>query len=407
MNNYSNFVPRKSTGTNQFKITMNNYLRLGALALGTFALGMAEFSMMGILSEASNAMDISISRGGDFISFYSLGVAVGAPMLLFLRNYRLARVLSWLCVMILIGNALSAAAQSYGMLVAARFISGLPHGAYFGTAAIVAARIVPPGKGAEAVAIMVAGMSVATVAGVPLSTLMSELVSWRLTFVISAAVAALGAVCIRLCVPRVQLAPVKNISGQFAFLRHAAPWMIFAATFLGQGSIYCWYSYVEPCMRQIAGFTPGQMTWVMMVAGMGFVVGGLASGRLSDRFSPSKVTCLVAAFTIVLLPSIYLFAADKAVSVVLMFLATACLFGIGGPLQYLIIKFAKGGEMLGGAGIQVAFNTSNACSAAIGGAVIHAGYSLAAPALVGIPLAVAATGVLWGFHHKYRDQERA
>ncbi len=377
------------------------YKGLLSLALGTFALGMAEFSMMGILSDVAREMDISISRAGDFISAYAIGVAVGSSFLLLLRKASLTRVLVWLSVVIIAGNIMASVAANYTTLLAGRFISGLPHGAYFGTAAIVASRISPSGKGAEAVAIMVAGMSVANVIGVPVATLMSALVSWRIAFVAAAFMGLLAAISIGRLVPDVYLENPGTLKSQFGFLRSAAPWLIFAATFLGQGSIYCWYSYVEPVMTTITGFSYDSMTFVMMLAGSGLVAGGLLAGRLADRYRPSVVTGCITAATIVVLPLIYLCAPYKIPSLILLFIATASLFGIGGPLQFLIIRYSKGGEMLGGAGIQIAFNTSNALAAALGGAVINAGFGLASPALAGIPLAIAATAVLIVFTRRY------
>ena len=366
------------------------------MALGTFALGMAEFSMMGVLSDVADAMSVSISRAGDFISAYALGVACGAPALLFLRKYSLRNVLILLAVIIMAGNAFAALSWSYGSLVAARFLSGLPHGAYFGAGAIAAARVVPRGRGASAVAMMVAGMSVSTVVGVPFNTYMAGVVSWRVAFGAASAVGLLAAVALAAWMPDVRPSGAAgSVRSQFAFLRTAAPWLIFAGVFLGQASVYCWYSYVEPIMTTLTGFSASAMTWVMVAAGLGMVVGGLVAGRLADRYSAALVAALCAAAMIVVLPAIYFTTAWKIPSVVLTFIATAGLFGIGGPLQYLITRYARGGEMLGGAGIQIAFNVSNAVAAALGGAVIHAGFSLAAPALVGVPLAVAAAVVLF------------
>lgn len=371
------------------------------MAFGTFALGIAEFSMMGILTDVAQSMSISIPTAGNLISAYAAGVSVGAPALLLLRRYPLKHTLLLLATLIFIGNCFAALAPGYHTLLAARFISGLPHGAFFGTGAIVATRLVPEGRGAEAIALMVGGMTVANVVGVPGATFISNVMSWRVAFALVALWGAIAFIGIRCWVPDVAPLPDRGFKGQFAFLKSGAPWLIFAGTFFGQGSVYCWYSYVEPIMTQVTGFPTDAMTMIMVIAGLGMVTGGLVGGRLADKFHPAVVSGTLAASMLIVLPLIYLCSGMKVVSVVLMFIATASLFGLGGPLQYLIVRYSKGGEMLGGAGIQIAFNVSNALAAALGGMAIRAGWGLTSPALVGMPLALAGALALWRLHRRY------
>lgn len=376
-----------------------------ALAMGTFALGIAEFSMMGILNDVASSLDVSVPRAGHFISAYALGVSLGALFLLFLRRYPLKAILVGLAAMITVGNLCAALAPGYYTLLGARFLAGLPHGCYFGVGAIVAPKLVGPGRGATAVAVMVTGMTVANLIGVPAATAVSNLLSWRWTFAIVAIVGAFTLLAIRAWLPRLApLPPVANFKSQFGFLRHGAPWLILGGTFLGQGSVYTWFSYVNPVMTDVAGFSTDAMTWVMVVCGCGMVVGNLVSGRLTDRYAGGLVSGVIAIALVVVMPAIYFCAANKAASLVLAFVACAGLFGIGGPLQYMIVRFAKGGEMIGGAAIQMAFNVSNAVSAMIGGAAIHAGLGLASPALVGVPMAVIAAVLLLTLHRRYRAQ---
>ena len=157
-------------------------------------------------------------------------------------------------------------------------------------------------------------------------------------------------------------------------------------------------------MTKVTGFTGSDMTWVMMLAGIGMVTGNAIAGKLADRFGVARVCGTLAASMLAVMPMLYLFADEKPASLVLMFLATGALFGIGGPLQYLIVRFAKGGEMLGGAGIQIAFNVSNAVSAALGGIAIHHGFGLASPALVGVPFAAVGAAALFILRGKYKTQ---
>ncbi len=375
-----------------------------ALALGTFAMGIAEFAIMGILTDVASAMDVSISRAGDFISAYAAGVAVGAPSLLLLSKYRIRSVLIFLGCVIAFGNLLCAVSQDYYTLLISRFISGLPHGAYFGTAAIAASRLVPEGRGAQAVAVMIAGMSVSNVIGVPTTTLLTNLVSWRLTFVIATIFGIMTAFSVRYFVPQIPASAPHSMKSEFRFLRHLAPWLIYAGIFIGQLSAYCWMSYMEPMLTEVTGFTTGNMTWVMIIAGSGMVTGGLVAGKLADKYKPAFVSGMATIILTFLMPLIYLCAPFKVPSILFMFIAAACLFAIGGPMQYLIVKFAPGGEMLGGAGIQIAFNVSNAMAAALGGFAIHAGWGIASPALVGIPFAIIASVIFMTLHHRYGSQ---
>lgn len=374
---------------------------LTALAVGTFALGIAEFAMMGILGDVARSMNVSIVSAGHFISAYSAGVAIGAPALIFLRKLPLRRLMLLLAALIALGNAAAAIAPDYWSLLGARFVSGLPHGAFFGAGAIVCSRLSAPGYGARAVALMVGGMTVANLVGVPGATFVSNLVSWRLAFAIVSLFGMLAFAGIRMWIPVMPSLPDTGLKGQFRFLRSAAPWLIYAGVFFGQAGVYCYFSYVEPIMTEVACFSSSAMTMVMVLAGAGMVAGNIAAGRLADRYNPMLVTGCIAALTALLMPAVYVCAPYKLPSLALMVVATGCLFGLGGPLQYLIVKFSKGGEMLGGAGIQIAFNVSNAMSAVIGGIVIQHGCGLASPALAGTPFAIIGATALFVLYRRY------
>lgn len=366
-----------------------------SLAFGTFALGIAEFGMMGILSDIAADLHISIAKAGHLISAYSAGVAVGAPFLLILRKLPLRRLMLLLAAVIALGNALVALSPNYGSMLAARFIAGLPHGAFFGAGAIVCSRLADPGKGASAVAVLIGGMTIANLVGVPSFTFVCHVLSWRLPFGLVALFGAFTFAAIKWWVPVLAPLPDTGLKGQFGFLSKPAPWLIYAGVFFGQASIYCWLSYIEPIMTKVAGFSDAAMTGIMVLVGAGMVFGNLCAGKLSDRHSPALVTAVIATLIVVLMPMVYLFAADRIPSLLFAFIAPGLLFGLGGPLQYLIVRHAKGGEMLGGAGIQIAFNVSNAFAAALGGAVIKHGFGLAAPALAGIPCAVVGATALY------------
>lgn len=366
-----------------------------SLAFGTFALGMSEFGMMGILSDIASDLDISVVKAGYLISAYSIGVAIGAPSLLLLRKQPLRRLMLLLAAVIALGNAMVALSPSFGFLLAARFVSGLPHGAFFGAGAIVCSKLADPGKGASAVAVLIGGMTVANLIGVPAFTFVCHMLSWRLPFGIVSLIGLATFIAIRCWVPVLPSLPDTGLKGQFRFLSKPAPWLIYAGVFFGQASVYCWMSYIAPIMTKVTGFSDASMTFIMILVGAGMVFGNFYAGKLADKYSPSIVSATMAAIMIVLMPMIYLCASYKMPSLIFAFVASGLLFGLGGPLQYLIVRYAKGGEMLGGAGIQISFNVSNAVAAAMGGAVIDMGYGLASPALAGVPCAVVGAVALY------------
>ena len=372
-----------------------------ALAFGTLGLGIAEFVMMGILPDVAHDMQVSIAEAAHLISAYALGVCVGAPLLVLARKFPLKYILLVLVGLIMLGNCCAAAAPDYWLLMGARFISGLPHGAYFGVGSIVAEKLADKGKGTEAVAIMVAGMTIANLFGVPLGTFLSTAVSWRVTFLLVGVWGMVILYCIWRWVPQVEGLPDMGFKGQFRFLKSPAPWLLISATMLGNGGVFCWYSYISPLLTHVSGFEVQKISGLMVLAGIGMVAGNLVSGRLSDRFSPGKVAASVQSLTFMLLILIFFFASISWLSVVLMCLCTASLFALSSPQQILLLRFSRGGELLGAASAQVAFNLGNAIGAYAGGLPLEAGMSYRYTALVGAPFALVGFVLLLIFYRKY------
>lgn len=370
-----------------------------ALSFGTLGLGIAEFVMMGILPDVAQALNISITKAGHFISAYALGVCVGAPTLILARKFPLKKILLTLVGFIMLGNLCAALSPNYHFMLLGRFLSGLPHGAYFGVASIIAEKLAAKGRGSEAVAIMVAGMTVANLFGVPLGTALSTTISWRATFLL---VTGWGIVIFYLIwrwVPQVESLPDTGLKGQFHFLKSPAPWLILLATALGNGGIFCWYSYITPLLTHIAHFKPDSITGLMVLAGLGMVIGNLVGGRLADRFTPGKVAATTQGMVCIILLLIFYFSHLSWLTIVLMCLCTAGLFAISSPQQVSIIRYSKGGEMLGAGSVQIAFNLGNAIGAYIGGLAVHQGYQY--PALFGIPLVLCGFVCQTIFFKKY------
>lgn len=374
-----------------------------ALAFGTLGLGIAEFVMMGILPDVAHDFGISISQAGHFISAYALGVCVGAPMLILARKHPLKRILLILVTLIMIGNIGAALAPNYWILLLARFISGLPHGAYFGVGSIVAEKLADKGKGSEAVSIMVAGMTIANLFGVPLGTSLSASISWRVTFLLVGCWGMIILYYIWRWIPQVESLPDTGLKGQFRFLKSPAPWLLIGATMLGNGGVFCWYSYINPLLTHVSGFHPQSITLLMVLAGFGMVVGNLVSGRLSDKYKPGRVAATVQACICLTLLLIFFLSSISWLSVVLMCLCTAGLFALSSPQQVLLIRYSKGGEMLGAASVQVAFNLGNAIGAYSGGVALQSGLGYQYPALIGVPFAFAGFVLLTLFHKKYEN----
>ena len=209
-----------------------------------------------------------------------------------------------------------------------RFISGLPHGAYFGVASIVASKLADKGKSLEAVSIMIAGMTVANLFGIPLGTSLSHLISWRSTFLFVGLWGIIVFYYIWRWVPMVEGLQDVGFKGQFRFLRTPAPWLILGATALGNGGVFCWYSYISPLLTNVSGFSESSMTALMVLAGFGMVVGNLISGRISDRYTPGRVLMIAQGCICLILLAIFFLSPNPWLSVSLMFLCTAGLFAV-------------------------------------------------------------------------------
>ena len=175
---------------------------------------------------------------------------------------------------------------------------------------------------------MIGGMTVANLAGVPLATMLCNLISWRMLFAGVSLFGLLAYIFIRIWMPRLEALPDTGVKGQFRFLRSLAPWLIYAGVFFGQASVYCWLSYIDPFMTEVTGISASSMTWVMMLVGAGMVFGNAMAGKLADKYRTSVVTGALAASMIIVLPALYFCASMKVPTLILTFLATAGLFGI-------------------------------------------------------------------------------
>ena len=247
---------------------------------------------------------------------------------------------------------------------------------------------------------MIAGMTVANLFGVPLGTSLSHTLSWRATFLLVGAWGLITLYYIWRWVPQVEGLKDTGFKGQFRFLKKPAPWLILGATALGNGGVFCWYSYITPLLTEVSSFSAESITALMVLAGFGMVAGNLVSGRMSDRYTPGKVGTVVQGMICVILLLIFLLSPHPWCSAILMTLCTAGLFAVSSPEQVLMIRVAPGGEMLVGACVQMAFNLGNAIGAYIGGLALSGGYRY--PALAGVPFALMGFILFLVFYKKFQ-----
>lgn len=374
-----------------------------ALAFGTLGLGTSEFGMMSILSTAAEGLNVSIPEAGHFISAYALGVCFGALALVFLsRGKSLKTLLIALMAVMCLGNFMAVIAPNYNFMILARFISGLPHGGFFGVGSIVAKKLAAKGKQVEAVTVMISGMTVANLLGIPMATYITHIVSWHMLFALVAVWGMITIYAIYRWVPPLAPAATTGFKAQFAFLKKPLPWLLLATIMLGNGGLFCWYSYINPIMIDVAGFKFYAMAGIMMVAGLGMVLGNYTSGRLSSRISPTRLTAIMI-FLMFAASLLMMFAAPHPyAALALMFIGVFGLFGVSGPEQFLIIDVAEGGEILGASSAQVAFNLGNALGAYFGGIPIFLGLSPEFSAAPGVILTALGLVTIYYFHRQYR-----
>lgn len=345
-----------------------------SLALGTFGLGMAEFGIMGVLTELAHNVGISIPAAGHMISYYALGVVVGAPIIaLFSSRYSLKHILLFLVALCVIGNAMFTLSSSYLMLAIGRLVSG---------------------------------MTVANLLGIPLGTYLSQEFSWRYTFLLIAVFNIAVMASVYFWVPDIRDEAKGKLREQFHFLRSPAPWLIFAATMFGNAGVFAWFSYVKPYMMFISGFSETAMTFIMMLVGLGMVLGNMLSGRISGRYSPLRIAAVTDFIIVLALLMLFFCGGMKTTSLIFAFICCAGLFALSAPLQILLLQNAKGGELLGAAGGQIAFNLGSAVGAYCGGMMLTLGLAYNYVALPAALLSFAAMSSLL-LYGRYKRQQAA
>ncbi|MQT12968.1 MFS transporter [Segnochrobactrum spirostomi] len=372
-------------------------LALYALTAGAFGIGVTEFVIMGLLLEVSASVSVSIADAGLLISGYALGVVVGAPLLTVLTA-RLPRkaVLLGLMAIFTIGNAACALAPSYGLLMAARVLTALAHGTFFGVGSVVATGLVPEARKASAIAVMFTGLTVANIVGVPFGTWLGQHFGWRATFWAVAAIGVVAFAIIAALVPRSEAAPEEaDWKADLQAIGRKPVLLGLAMTVLGYAGVFAVFTYIAPMLTRISGFSEAAVSPILLVFGGGLVVGNLVGGRLADRNLGRAVYATLASLAAVLALMAAGFA-SPILAVVLTGLLGAAGFATVAPLQMWVLARAEGaGKNLASSFNIAAFNLGNAIGAWAGGVAIAHGLGLARlPALAALfPVAAIAVAV--------------
>ncbi|MCX4667638.1 MFS transporter [Streptomyces sp. NBC_01381] len=369
-------------------------LALLALAVGAFGIGTTEFVMMGLLPNVADDLDISIPTAGHLVSAYALGVVSGAPLLAAVTaRMPRRRVLIGLMVLFVAGNVLSAAAPDYHWLMAARFLSGLPHGAFFGVGAVVATGLVAPERKARSVSLMFLGLTVANIVGVPVGTAMGQQLGWRATFLAVSAIGLAAIAALALLVPADHGHGERGgLRGELRALGSVPVWLALGTTVAGFGALFSAYSYVTPMLTDAAGYAESSVTLLLALFGVGATAGNLLGGRLADHSLRGTLFGGLASLVVVLALFPLLMGAAWSAALAVMLLGMAA-FTTGSPLQLMVMEKASAAPSLASSANQAAFNLANAGGAWIGGLALAAGFGVTSPAVTGAALAVLGLGV--------------
>ncbi|MDB5286298.1 MAG: hypothetical protein JWR05_1247 [Mucilaginibacter sp.] len=368
-------------------------LSLVSLTIGGLSIGMTEFLMMGVLPDISRTLNITIPEAGHLISIYALGVVIGAPLMVGLAGkYPPKKVLMGLMLMVFVFNGLFSIAPNYGLLLTARLLAGLPHGAFFGMGAVVASRLADPGREARSVSVMFAGLTIANIIGVPLGTYIGHNLSWRLSFGVIALFALLAIVCIKLWMPVLKPSGSTAFKDSLKIFGKTDLWLVIGISAIGTGGFFAWISYIAPVIINVTGFSGNMVTVIMVIIGLGMAAGNFVGGRLADRFSPLITTGVLLLSMIVILLGFVALAQYKLPAIIVTFLTGAVGFAVIAPMQILIMQVAKGAEMLASSVLQATSNFGNALGAYLGGLPIAAGFGFTSPEYVGCMLAFVGFG---------------
>jgi MFS transporter, DHA1 family, inner membrane transport protein len=362
-----------------------------ALATGGFAIGVTEFAIMGLQREIVLDLGVSYGQGGMLVSAYALGVVVGAPILALMGAKRERKTYAlFLLVLFIVAHVLSFIAPNFETLLVGRFLSGLPHGAYFATAALMSAQMVGPAKRGRAIAVVLSGLAIANVSGVPAVTWTGQQFGWRWMFLIVALLAGLTMLAVAILAPR-QAAPAgATVRGELRALANQRLWVGVGLAIIGFSGMFAIYTYLSHVAVEVTGFSDSALPWVVLIFGAGMVIGTFTGGAATDKSVLGTV--LVAMILVAVFMGLFaMFAHIPWLMLVLLFCVGVSAANLGPAMQTHLIDTAPKAPQLAASFHHSAFNAANALGAIVGGVTIDVGLGLRAPAYAGS--IAAAVGV--------------
>lgn len=388
-------------------------LALLALAMGGFGIGSTEFVAMGLLPQLAADLlpdvyavssEQANSQAGLLISAYALGVVVGAPTIAAAAaRWPRKRLLLILLAAFTIGTVASALLPTFPLVLAARFVAALPHGAYFGIASLVAADLMGPGKRGKGVAFVLSGLTIANVVGVPAITWVGQNAGWRSAYLVVAAIFAATVVAVWLLVPLQQGNPAATMRNELKAFGRLQVWMTLAIGAIGFGGLFAMYSYITPLSTEVTGVPLGAVPWILVVVGLGMTVGNLVGGWAADKNVRLALIVLFCG-VLVSLTGLALTATSIVGLLVFAFLAAGCSAGASPAIQTRLMDVARDSQTIAAALNHSALNIGNSVGAALGGVTIAAGLGYVSPIWVGVVLTVA--GILLAFASLAIDRAR-
>lgn len=374
-------------------------LAIVALSIGGFAVGVTEFAIMGLQLEAVADLGITIPQAGMLISAYAVGVVIGAPVLSILGAKRERKFYALLLLGIFVlGHVLSFFAPNYETMLIARFLSGLPHGAYFAVAALMAAQMAGPAKRSRAIAVVLGGLAISNVLGVPVVTALGQQFGWRFMFLSVIVLALITMAAVARYAPR-QMPPAKaTMRSEIKGLKNKRLWVGIMLAVVGFSGMFALYSYIAPVSTEVTGFSESVLPWVVGLFGAGMVVGNFVGGWAADKSVLGTVVvamALVAVFMVLFAYTAHI----PVLMLIFLFLVGVSASALGPSMQTHLIDTAPDAPQLAASLHHSAFNAANALGAVVGGQVIAAEMGLRAPSYVGAGAAVLGVGVaLYAIH---------
>ncbi|GGB70005.1 MFS transporter [Shewanella inventionis] len=360
------------TSADNTVVALNRNAILLVLALGTFILGLSEFSMMPMLPLISETFATTPSQSGYAISAYAIGVVVGAPILMLTTaNMKKRYALMIFLILMFIANGLSAIATSLEQLIAFRFLSGLPHGAYFGAAILLAADIAPQNKRASYMSKVFMGLTIATIVGVPIVTLVGQNLSWRYCLAGASILALVAFICVYFFVPKIANNQPSNLLNEFSVLKNKLVWSILGIVIIGFGGVFCLYTYIADTILMVTKTPAYTISIAMIMFGVGCTIGNYVLGKAADR-SALNTTGLALIGSIVFAFA-YVNASYNINLLYAVIFFIGCSVGLATLIQSLLMDVSPNGHAMIGALVQCAFNTANAIGPWVGGIAIANG----------------------------------